>query len=112
MANLPRWQRIYKQTLILMYKNFLLFYGALISTTVRAVVFPIVFTVIMCVLKNINAAAPYDLSSDRGVIAPEPTPIQDLDVAIKSSSSNRLVFVRNGMSSRWQPLTALRDLLC
>src|ERR1700733_7191980 len=97
MATSPTWQRIYRQTLILIYKNLLIFYGAPISTLARAVVFPIVFTTVMCVLQNVNPSSLQDSINADGTISPSPSPIQDLGVAIRSSSSQRLVFVRNGM---------------
>ncbi|KAK2754389.1 hypothetical protein FQN54_007033 [Arachnomyces sp. PD_36] len=91
----PRWQRIYRQTLTLIYKNFLIFYRAPISVIFRTLLLPIAFTVVMCVLKNLNASSPYS-SSENGAIASTPTPIMDLDVAMKSSPAKKLVFVRNG----------------
>jgi ATP-binding cassette subfamily A (ABC1) protein 3 len=88
------WQRIYRQTLTLIYKNLLIFYKTPISTIGRALVFPIVFTVIMCELRNITRGAPAISAG----IASSSTPIQDLDVALKAGGrSDRLVFVRNGM---------------
>jgi ATP-binding cassette subfamily A (ABC1) protein 3 len=102
MANSPsRGKRVYRQTLTLIYKNFLIFRRAFISTILRALIFPIAFTTVMCVLKNINAASPYNDSFATGAIAPGPTPIQDLDAAINACSSKRLVFVQNG-KSRWR----------
>jgi ATP-binding cassette subfamily A (ABC1) protein 3 len=108
MANSSTWQRIHRQTLTLIHKNLLIFYRAPISTVLRALVFPIVFTVIMSVLKNINATAPTGYTVPKGAIASGPTPILDLDVAIESCSSKRLVFVRNGMSRREHPFFYLR----
>jgi ATP-binding cassette subfamily A (ABC1) protein 3 len=94
----PEWKRIYKQTLTLTHKNFLIFYKAPISTLIRALIFPIVLTVIFCELKHINAS---DSSSfdNTGGIAKESYPIKELYAAATSTSSQRLVFVRNGISS-------------
>jgi hypothetical protein len=50
-----------------------------------------------------NATAPTGYTVPKGAIASGPTPILDLDVAIESCSSKRLVFVRNGMSRREYP---------
>ena len=98
MATASTWHRIYRQTLTLIYKNFLIFYRTPIATIVRALVFPIVFTAIMCVLKSVHPSSLQSReNTNHGAIAPSPTPVLDLNVALKSSSSNRLVFVRNGM---------------
>lgn len=94
----PQWQRIYHQTIILIYKNLLIFYKAPISTLLRALIFPIVLTIVLCELVHINADPPYR-SSLGGELASSPSPIKGLDLAIKSTSSKRLVFVRNGISN-------------
>lgn len=96
MANTTTRHRVYRQTKTLIYKNFLLFYRAWFSTIIRALIFPIAFTVVICVLKNINASSPYN-NPQHGAMAPAPTPIKDLKDAIDGCSSKRLVFVRNGM---------------
>jgi ATP-binding cassette subfamily A (ABC1) protein 3 len=100
MANSSTRKRVYRQTITLMRKNFLIFYRAPISTIIRALVFPIVFTVVICVLKDVNAISLSQDPDHRGVIAPSPIPIQDLKAAIDASSSNKLVFVQNGQSDR------------
>jgi hypothetical protein len=94
----PQWQRIYRQTLTLIYKNLLIFYKTPISTIVRALIFPIVATIVLCELVHIDASSPYS-SASTGEVAVSPSPIKDLDTAIKAASSNRLVFVRNGIPS-------------
>jgi len=98
-GNRPTWRRIYRQTLTLIYKNLLVFYKTPIATLIRALVFPVVFTIIMCKLQNVadfSGSSPY-YAPPSGSIASQPTPIQDLDVALKAGRSQRLVFVRNGM---------------
>ena len=98
-GNRPRWQRIYRQTLTLIYKNLLIFYKTPIATILRALIFPIVFTVVMCKLQNIadfSGGTPYYGETD-GTIASQSTPVQDLNVALTAGRSQRLVFVRNGM---------------
>lgn len=94
----PRWQRIYRQTRTLIYKNLLIFYKAPISTITRALIFPIILTIVLCELIHLNASSPYN-TIDTGAIANSATPIKDLDVALKSSPSQKLVFVRNGISN-------------
>jgi ATP-binding cassette subfamily A (ABC1) protein 3 len=94
----PKWQRIYRQTIALVYKNLLIFYKAPVSTILRTLIFPIVLTVVLCELIHIDASSPYNSGSD-GEIANSPSPVKGLGLAIKSSSSQRLVFVRNGLSS-------------
>lgn len=96
--NRPQWRRIYRQTLTLIYKNLLIFYKAPISTITRALIFPIVLTVVLCELIHINASSPYS-TVNTGVIANSATPIKDLGIALKSSPSQKLVFVRNGISN-------------
>jgi len=99
-GNRPRWQRIYRQTLTLIYKNLLIFYKTPIATLLRALIFPVVFTIIMCKLQNVadfSGSSPYTGAST-GSIASQSTPIQDLDVALKAAHSQRLVFVRNGIN--------------
>jgi len=101
-GNRPAWQRIYRQTLTLMYKNLLIFYKTPIATLVRALIFPVVFTIIMCKLQNVadfSGSSPY-YGDPSGTIASRSTPVQDLHVALKASHSQRLVFVRNGMYSK------------
>lgn len=94
----PQWRRIYHQTIILIHKNLLIFYKAPISTIVRALIFPIILTIVLCELVHIDATSPYN-NSDNGKIAASPKPVKDLDVAIKATSSRRLVFVRNSIPS-------------
>lgn len=100
----PRWQRIYHQTITLIYKNLLIFYKAPVSTIVRALIFPIVATIVLAELVHIDASSPYS-SDDTGVVAASPSHIKDLDAAIKATSSHTLVFVRNGIpSSSLEPI--------
>ena len=95
----PRWQRIFWQTLTLVYKNLLIFYRAPISAIFRALVIPIAFTVVICVLKDLSPVTSQSQyqTGDTGAIARSPTLVADLNPAIRSTGSDRLVFVRNGM---------------
>jgi hypothetical protein len=96
-AKRPEWRRIYRQTLTLIYKNFLIFYKAPISTAIRALIFPIILTVIFCELKHIHASSS-SFDSLNG-ISEVSYPIKDLADAAFATSSHRLVFVRNGISN-------------
>lgn len=100
MANSPTRKRVYRQTVTLIRKNFLIFYRAPISTIIRALVFPVVFTIVICVLKDVSAISLSETPTPGGVIANSPIPIQDLKTAIDASSSNKLVFVQNGEFDR------------
>ena len=93
----PRWQRIYHQSLTLTYKNLLIFYKAPISTLLRALIFPIAVTVVLCLLKNLDANSPNKNRGPSGAMASTATPIMDLGTALATAPSNKLVFVRNGM---------------
>jgi ATP-binding cassette, subfamily A (ABC1), member 3 len=96
-AKRPEWRRIYHQTLTLIYKDFIIFYKAPLSTAIRALIFPIVLTVIFCELKHIQASSSsYDNLNGISNIS---YPIRDLADAATATSSHRLVFVRNGISN-------------
>ena len=94
----PQWRRIYRQTITLIYKNFLIFYKAPVSTAIRALLFPIALTIVFCELKHINAIS---FSSEDALngISKIPYPIKDLADAATAASQHKLVFVRNGISS-------------
>jgi ATP-binding cassette subfamily A (ABC1) protein 3 len=92
----PQWRRIYRQTITLIHKNLLIFWSAPISTLIRALIFPIVATVIFCELKNIRSSGTD--SSDYG-IASTSTPVKDLVEAMHDASKSKLVFIRNGISN-------------
>ena len=93
----PQWQRIYRQTLTLIYKNFLIFYKAPISTLIRALIFPIALTIIFCELKHIQASS--SSYGNLNGISKVSYPIKDLVDAATATSTHRLVFVRNGISN-------------
>ncbi|TVY46029.1 ABC transporter A family member [Lachnellula subtilissima] len=93
----PRWQRIYRQTLTLTYKNFLIFYKTPISLILRALVFPIAVTLIFSFLKHIGeSGSSYD---DPFGISATSFPVKDLPDAMKAASKQKLAFVRNGISN-------------
>jgi ATP-binding cassette subfamily A (ABC1) protein 3 len=93
-----QWRRIYHQTLTLIYKNFLIFYKAPISTTIRALIFPIILTIILCELKHISETSSSFGSTLNG-ISDTSYPIKDLADAVSATSQRKLVFVRNGLSN-------------
>jgi ATP-binding cassette subfamily A (ABC1) protein 3 len=93
----PQWRRIYRQTLTLTYKNLLLFYKAPIATLIRALIFPIVITVVLCLLKHISEGALYDAKAG---IAASSRPVKSLSDAVSSVTTQRLVFVLNGNSNQ------------
>jgi hypothetical protein len=91
------WQRIYRQTLTLVYKNFLIFYKSPISLILRALVFPIVITIIFSELKHLG-----EVNSGNGpdwAISQSSFPVKDLSDAMSDASKNKLVFVRNGIAN-------------
>jgi ATP-binding cassette subfamily A (ABC1) protein 3 len=96
----PQWRRIYRQIITLTHKNLLITFKAPIVTICRALVFPIAVTLIFCFLKHIDLTG-VDSSHDTSNfgIATSSTPIRDLGDAIKSAPTQRLVFVRNGISN-------------
>jgi ATP-binding cassette subfamily A (ABC1) protein 3 len=94
----PQWRRITRQTITLTKKNLLLYRKAWISTLLRAVIFPIAVTLVFCLLRNIGEENySYGDSPNYG-IAPTTFPVADLSESIKSTSSQKLVFVHNGVS--------------
>lgn len=97
-VGMPKWRRIYRQTLTLIYKNFLLYYKAPISTTIRALIFPIILTIILCELKHISVTSP-GLDNSLNGISSTSYPIRDLADAISATSQRKLVFVRNGLAN-------------
>ena len=94
----PQWRRIYRQTLTLIYKNFLTFYKAPISTAVRALLLPIALTIIFCELKHVDTTASTFEAPVNG-ISKTSYPVKDLSDAITATSQHKLVFVRNGISN-------------
>ena len=95
----PQWRRIYRQTLTLIYKNFLIFYKAPISTTIRALIFPIVLTVIFCELKHIAATSSSLDDFNLNGISNTSYPIKDLADAALATSQHKLIIIRNGISN-------------
>jgi hypothetical protein len=95
----PQWQRIYRQTITLIYKNLLIFYTAPFSAFCRALLFPVAVAIIFSFLKHINTSgSSYTDTSNYG-IANSSTPVKGIGEAIALSSSQKLVFVRNGISN-------------
>jgi ATP-binding cassette subfamily A (ABC1) protein 3 len=95
---IPQWRRIFRQTITLTKKNFLLYKKAWISTILRAVIFPIAVTLVFCLLRDIGESSYYGSDTPNYGIATSKFPVKDLADAIKSSSSQKLIFVRNGVS--------------
>ncbi|KFY06843.1 hypothetical protein V492_07693 [Pseudogymnoascus sp. VKM F-4246] len=92
-----QWRRICRQTIALVQKNFLIFYTSPTSTAIRALIFPLIVTLVLCYLKYLGAigAPPAD---DSG-IATSSTPVKDLADAMNGVSKRKLVFVLNGTTS-------------
>jgi len=91
------WQRIYRQTLTLVYKNFLIFYKAPISLIFRALIFPLAVTIIFSELKHLG-----EHDSGNGpdwAISQSSFPVKSLSDAMSDASKNKLVFVRNGVAN-------------
>ncbi|KAF4631693.1 hypothetical protein G7Y89_g6438 [Cudoniella acicularis] len=93
----PQMQRIYRQTVTLIYKNFLIFYKAPIATTLRALIFPIAVTLVFSLLKSLQSTSEYYDEGNDFAIAPSASPIKSLADAMTSASSEKIVFVRNGI---------------
>lgn len=91
------WQRIYRQTLTLVYKNFLIFYKSPISLVLRALVFPIVVTIIFSELKHLGETG--SGNEPDWAISQTSFPVKDLSDAMSDASKNTLVFVRNGITN-------------
>lgn len=91
-------RRIYRQTLTLIHKNFLIFYKAPISTTIRALIFPIILTIIFCELKHIGAT-PSSIYDNLNGISNTSYTVKDLADAAFATSQHKLVIVRNGISN-------------
>jgi ATP-binding cassette subfamily A (ABC1) protein 3 len=94
----PQWRRIYRQTITLIYKNFLIFYKAPISIVVRALLFPIVLTIIFCELRHLDTISSTPDENLTG-ISTTSYPIKNLADAATATSQHKLVFVRNGISN-------------
>ncbi|KAG9237013.1 ABC transporter-like protein [Amylocarpus encephaloides] len=92
----PEWRRIYRQTIVLIEKNFIIFYRAPISTLLRALIFPIIVTLVFCELKLTSTTLSYVDTPNYGIAATI-FPVKDLAAAIKAAPAQRLVFVRNGV---------------
>ncbi|EPE27975.1 P-loop containing nucleoside triphosphate hydrolase [Glarea lozoyensis ATCC 20868] len=96
---IPQWRRITRQTITLTKKNYLLYKKAWISTILRALIFPIAVTLVLCLLRDIgDESTSYRSNTPDYGIAPSTFPVPDLTDAIKSAGSQKLVFVRNGVS--------------
>lgn len=91
-----QWRRISRQTIALVQKNFLIFYTSPTSTVIRALIFPLIVTLVLCYLKYLVAIAS---SADDYGVATSSTPIKDLADAMIGVSKRKLVFVLNGTTS-------------
>lgn len=91
-----QWRRISSQTIALVQKNFLVFYTSPIATIVRALILPLIVTLVLCYLKYLGIIL--EESYDYG-IATKSTPIKDLADAMKAVSKQKLVFVLNGTTT-------------
>lgn len=97
-AQRSRWQRIYRQTLTLTYKNLLIFYKSPITLIFRALLFPIAIALIFSFLKHIG----YQNGSKPPLqfgISPISYPVKDLSAAMNEASKHKLVLARNGISN-------------
>lgn len=86
------WRRTYQQTVTLVQKNLLISFKSPVVTVFKALLLPIIITIIFTYLKEIKP----DVASSNG-ISRTGQPVLDLAGAITSSSSQRLVFVMNGI---------------
>lgn len=91
-----QWRRISRQTIALVQKNFLIFYTSATSAVIRALIFPLIVTLVLCYLKYLGTIG---LSSDDYGVATSSTPIKDLADAMIGVSKQKLVFVLNGTTS-------------
>lgn len=92
-------RRVFRQTNTLMLKNFLIFSKAPISTILRCLIFPIAVTLVFVLLKHIgDIDRGYGSTKNDWGIATKTFSVKDLASAIKASSSQKLVFVRNGVA--------------
>ncbi|KAJ5093890.1 hypothetical protein N7456_009751 [Penicillium angulare] len=87
------WNRIIRQTGTLTWKNLLVFYKSPIASVIKAILVPIIVTLVFSFLKDIKssgAGTPYDFShTGREVLA--------LSDAMAAASSQRLVVATNGI---------------
>lgn len=88
--------RILRQSTALTRKNFLIFYKTPIATIVRALLFPIAVTLVLCLLKHILGSSNAGSSYTPG-IASSAEPLKDLASALDTAPGHKLVFVRNGV---------------
>ncbi|RFU29987.1 hypothetical protein B7463_g6379, partial [Scytalidium lignicola] len=88
--------RILRQTLVLSQKNCLLFIKAPILSIIRALVIPIGLTLILCYLKHVTDPGE---NSEFSGIENSPTAIKDLSDALNAATTNKLVFVTNGLAN-------------
>lgn len=79
-----------------MYKNFLVFCKAPITTFCRAFLLPLAVTLVFSFLIHLNAISDSYDDTDYG-IAKTSTPVISLGKAITSAPASRVVFVRNGI---------------
>jgi ATP-binding cassette subfamily A (ABC1) protein 3 len=95
----PQWRRIYLQTLALVHKNLLVFFKAPLQTIVRALIFPIIVTIIFCELKHLDEVSTSS-STELVGISTTAYPVRDLaDAILATPSQQKLVFVLNGISN-------------
>ena len=87
-----QWRRIYHQTLTLTYKNLLVFCKSPVVSFIKALLLPIIITIIFCFLKYIQSG-----NGSPGGISHTGRRLMDLPDAMSASSSQRLVFVTNGI---------------
>ena len=92
-----QWARIYRQTLTLIYKNFLIFYTSPVSTLVRALLFPLIATAILCSLKHIQNVSSRS-SADTG-FSDNTFRIRNLSTSMNELGKTKIAFVLNGTSS-------------
>ena len=88
-----------RQTLALVQKNFRIFTKFYFSTLVRALIFPVLVTVLLCLatkLQNSNLLSGFVDSSGFAI---DSRPIKSLADAIRTAPTQKLVFVRNGIAA-------------
>ena len=86
-------RRVWLQIQALIWKNFLTFCKAPISTLLRAFLFPIAITLVWCYLKNTLSRTQYTIP-DTGYAASF-EPVKSLSDAISATTAEKLAFVRN-----------------
>jgi ATP-binding cassette subfamily A (ABC1) protein 3 len=88
-----------RQTWVLMQKNLRIYARSPLTTLVRALIFPILATILLCLSKQLGETDLIAGFVDKSGIATSSQPIKALADAISATSNQKLVFVRNGVAA-------------